>query len=77
MAGKPDDEVLIKVGDWEIRRRRFKKRRHRPMGDWQNWLPLLTLVAAVLVAWYFDPRAALALLMALHLASTLLGKSHR
>ena len=79
MAGKTD-EVLIKVGDWEIRKRRPKKRRPRPVSGWRDWFPLLTLivlVAAVLVAWYFDPRAALALLTALYLASNLLGKLRR
>jgi len=72
-----ESKVRIEVGTWEFEvwGPPSKKQRRRPRGKWRDWLPLLLLAVAVLVAWWIDPRPVLVLLMVLYLVGNLLGQS--
>ncbi len=64
-SGQTEADVLIRIGGWEVRRRKTKRRRRGGRAR-ERWA-LVALILAVLVAWLIAPGAVQAVL-------TMLGK---
>ena len=60
MTVKTEDEVVVRIGDWELRRLKPRRRRRADRAR-ERWA-LVALILAVLVAWLIAPSAVQAVL---------------